>query len=68
MEQKSNSLLKLKERLRIKQEELQGLSSQLSIKELKNQYQQMEQEEKCIINRIAEQRKELLLSSAIAKK
>lgn len=68
LEQKSNSLLKLKERLRIKQEELQGLSSQLSIKELKNQYQQMEQEEKCIINRIAEQRKELLLSSAIAKK
>lgn len=64
----SNSLLRLKERLRIKQEEFQGLSSQLSKKELENQYRQMEQEEKSIINRIAEQRKELLLSSAIAKK
>ncbi len=68
LEQMSNSLLRLKERLRIKQEEFQGLSSQLSKKELENQYRQMEQEEKSIINRIAEQRKELLLSSAIAKK
>ena len=68
LEQKSNSLLRLKERLRIKQEELQGLSSQLSKKELENQYQQMAQEEKNIINRIVEQRKDLLLSSAIAKK
>lgn len=68
LKQKSNSLLKLKECLRIKQEELQDLSSLQSKKELENQYQQMKQEEKRIINRIAEQRKELLLSSAIAKK
>lgn len=68
LEQMSNSLLRLKECLRIKQEELQGLSSQLSKRDLENQYQQMEQEEKCIINRIAELRKELLLSSVIAKK
>lgn len=68
LEQMSNSLLRLKDRLRLKQEELQGLSFQLSKKELESQYQQMAQEEKNIINRIVEQRKDLLLSSAIAKK
>lgn len=79
LEKKNSELFGLRDNLRIKQEELGNLSVQLSEsnnlvsefssrEKIEKEYEQIKQEEEILIHRIAERRKELLLSSAIAKK
>ena len=79
IEQKNIELLKLQNSLNIKQLELQDLFDKLSKKDellnisdsrakLEERYERTKQEEKSIIQRIAEQRNNLFLSSMIARK
>ena len=79
IEQKNIELLKLQNSLNIKQRELQDLFDKLSKKDellnisysrakLEERYERTKQEEKSIIQRIAEQRNNLFLSSMIARK
>ena len=76
---KSNELFRLRDNLRNKQDRLEALSIQLSEKneklneldsreKLEKQYEQITKEEETLVLRIAERRKDLFLSSAIAKK
>ena len=76
---KSNELFRLRDNLRNKQDRLEALSIQLSeINEILNEldsreklekeYEQIKKEEETLVLRIAERRKDLFLSSAIAKK
>ena len=76
---KSNELFRLRDNLRIKQDRLEALSIQLSEKneklneldsreKLEKEYEQIKKEEETVVLRIAERRKDLFLSSAIAKK
>ncbi len=76
---KSNELFRLRDNLRIKQDRLEALSIQLSekneklneldsIEKLEKEYEQIKKEEETLVLRIAERRKDLFLSSAIAKK
>jgi len=74
---KSNELFRLRDNLRIKQDRLEALSIQLSEKNeklneldsrLEKEYEQIKKEEETLVLRIAERRKDLFLSSAIAKK
>ncbi len=76
---KSNELFRLRDNLRIKQDRLEALSIQLSEKneklneldsreKLEKEYEQIKKEEETLVLRIAERRKDLFLSSAIAKK
>ena len=75
---KSNELFRLRDNLRNKQDRLEALSIQLSEKneklneldsreKLEKEYEQIKKEEETLVLRIAE-RKDLFLSSAIAKK
>ena len=75
---KSNELFRLRDNLRNKQDRLEALSIQLSEKneklneldlreKLEKEYEQIKKEETLVL-RIAERRKDLFLSSAIAKK
>ena len=79
IEQKNIELVKLQNSLNIKQLELQDLFDKLSKKDellnisdsrakLEELYERTKQEEKSIIQRIAEQRNNLFLSSMIARK
>ncbi|MCS2607666.1 tetratricopeptide repeat protein [Parabacteroides distasonis] len=79
IEQKNIELLKLQNSLNIKQRELQDLFDKLSKEDellnisysrakLEERYERTKQEEKSIIQRIAEQRNNLFLSSMIARK
>ena len=76
---KSNELFRLRDNLRNKQDRLEALSIQLSEKNeklneldsrerLEKEYEQIKKEEETLVLRIAERRKDLFLSSAIAKK
>ena len=76
---KSNELYRLRDNLRNKQDRLEALSIQLSEKneklneldsreKLEKEYEQIKKEEETLVLRIAERRKDLFLSSAIAKK
>ena len=76
---KNNELFRLRDNLRIKQDRLEALSIQLSEKneklneldsreKLEKEYEQIKKEEETLVLRIAERRKDLFLSSAIAKK
>ena len=76
---KSNELFRLRDNLRNKQDRLEALSIQLSEKneklneldsreKLEKEYEQKKKEEETLVLRIAERRKDLFLSSAIAKK
>ena len=76
---KSNELFRLRDNLRNKQDRLEALSIQLSEKneklneldsreKLEKEYEQIKKEEETLVLRIAERRKDLDLSSAIAKK
>lgn len=76
---KSNELFRLRDNLRNKQDRLGALSIQLSEKneklneldsreKLEKEYEQIKKEEETLVLRIAERRKDLFLSSAIAKK
>ena len=76
---KSNELFRLRDNLRFKQDRLEALSIQLSEKneklneldsreKLEKEYEQIKKEEETLVLRIAERRKDLFLSSAIAKK
>lgn len=76
---KSNELFRLRDNLRNKQDRLKALSIQLSEKneklneldsreKLEKEYEQIKKEEETLVLRIAERRKDLFLSSAIAKK
>lgn len=76
---KSNELFRLLDNLRNKQDRLEALSIQLSEKneklneldsreKLEKEYEQIKKEEETLVLRIAERRKDLFLSSAIAKK
>ena len=76
---KSNELFRLRDNLRNKQDRLDALSIQLSEKneklneldsreKLEKEYEQIKKEEETLVLRIAERRKDLFLSSAIAKK
>lgn len=76
---KSNELFRLRDNLRNKQDRLEALSIQLSekneklneldsIEKLEKEYEQIKKEEETLVLRIAERRKDLFLSSAIAKK
>ena len=76
---KRNELFRLRDNLRIKQDRLEALSIQLSEKneklneldsreKLEKEYEQIKKEEETLVLRIAERRKDLFLSSAIAKK
>lgn len=76
---KSNKLFRLRDNLRNKQDRLEALSIQLSEKneklneldsreKLEKEYEQIKKEEETLVLRIAERRKDLFLSSAIAKK
>ena len=76
---KSNELFRLRDHLRNKQDRLEALSIQLSEKneklneldsreKLEKEYEQIKKEEETLVLRIAERRKDLFLSSAIAKK
>lgn len=76
---KSNELFRLRDNLRIKQDRLEALSIQLSEKneklneldsreKLEKEYEQIKKEEETLVLWIAERRKDLFLSSAIAKK
>ena len=76
---KSNELFRLRDNLRNKQDSLEALSIQLSEKneklneldsreKLEKEYEQIKKEEETLVLRIAERRKDLFLSSAIAKK
>lgn len=76
---KSNELFRLRDNLRNKQDRLEALSIQLSEKneklneldsreKLEKEYEQIKKEEETLVLRIAELRKDLFLSSAIAKK
>ena len=76
---KSNELFRLRDNLRNKQDRLEALSIQLSEKneklneldsreKLEKEYEQIKKEEETLVLRIAERRKDLFLSSAIAKK
>lgn len=76
---KSNGLFRLRDNLRNKQDRLEALSIQLSEKneklneldsreKLEKEYEQIKKEEETLVLRIAERRKDLFLSSAIAKK
>lgn len=76
---KNNELFRLRDNLRIKKDRLEALSIQLSEKneklneldpreKLEREYEQIRKEEETLILRIAERRKDLFLSSAIAKK
>lgn len=76
---KSNALFRLRDNLRNKQDRLEALSIQLSEKneklneldsreKLEKEYEQIKKEEETLVLRIAERRKDLFLSSAIAKK
>ena len=76
---KSNELFRLRDNLRIKQDRLEALYIQLSEKneklneldsreKLEKEYEQIKKEEETLVLRIAERRKDLFLSSAIAKK
>lgn len=76
---KSNELFRLWDNLRNKQDRLEALSIQLSEKneklneldsreKLEKEYEQIKKEEETLVLRIAERRKDLFLSSAIAKK
>ena len=74
---KSNELFRLRDNLRNKQDRLEALSIQLSEKneklneldsreKLEKEYEQIKKEEETLVLRIAERRKDLFLSSAIA--
>lgn len=76
---KSNELFRLRDNLRNKQDRLEALPIQLSEKneklneldsreKLEKEYEQIKKEEETLVLRIAERRKDLFLSSAIAKK
>lgn len=76
---KSNELFRLRDNLRNKQDRLEALSIQLyekneklneldSREKLEKEYEQIKKEEETLVLRIAERRKDLFLSSAIAKK
>lgn len=76
---KSNELFRLRDNLRNKQDRLEALSIQLSEKneklneldsreKLEKEYEQIKKEEETLVLWIAERRKDLFLSSAIAKK
>lgn len=76
---KSNELFRLRDNSRNKQDRLEALSIQLSEKneklneldsreKLEKEYEQIKKEEETLVLRIAERRKDLFLSSAIAKK
>lgn len=76
---KSNELFRLRDNLRNKQDRLEALSIQLSEKneklneldsreKLEKEYEQIKKEEETLVLRIAERRKDLFLSSDIAKK
>ena len=76
---KSNELFRLRDNLRNKPDRLEALSIQLSEKneklneldsreKLEKEYEQIKKEEETLVLRIAERRKDLFLSSAIAKK
>ena len=76
---KSNELFRLRDNLRNKQDRLEALSIQLSEKneklneldsreKLEKEYEQIKKEEETLVLRIAERRKDLFLSYAIAKK
>ena len=76
---KSNELFRLRDNLRNKQDRLEALSIQLSEKneklneldsreKLEKEYEQIKKEEETLVLRISERRKDLFLSSAIAKK
>ena len=76
---KSNELFRVRDNLRNKQDRLEALSIQLSEKneklneldsreKLEKEYEQIKKEEETLVLRIAERRKDLFLSSAIAKK
>lgn len=76
---KSNELFRLRDNLRNKQDRLEALSIQLSEKneklneldsreKLEKEYEQIKKKEETLVLRIAERRKDLFLSSAIAKK
>ena len=76
---KSNELFRLRDNLRNKQDRLEAVSIQLSEKneklneldsreKLEKEYEQIKKEEETLVLRIAERRKDLFLSSAIAKK
>lgn len=76
---KSNELFRLRDNLRNKQDRLEALSIQLSEKneklneldsreKLEKEYEQIKKEEETLVLRIAERRKDLFLSFAIAKK
>ena len=76
---KSNELFRLRDNLRNKQDRLEALSIQLSEKneklneldsreKLEKEYEQIKKEEETLVLRKAERRKDLFLSSAIAKK
>lgn len=76
---KSNELFRLRDNLRNKQDRSEALSIQLSEKneklneldsreKLEKEYEQIKKEEETLVLRIAERRKDLFLSSAIAKK
>ncbi len=79
LEKKNNELFKLRDDLRVRQKKLESLSVQLSEnknlmdrlgskKELEKEYGKIKREEEDLITRIAEQRRSLFFSSAIAKK
>ena len=76
---KSNELFRLRDNLRNKQDRLEALSIQLSEEneklneldsreKLEKEYEQIKKEEETLVLRIAERRKDLFLSSAVAKK
>lgn len=79
LERRSNAISRLQDELRIKQQELKNLSTQLSAKndlldeldsqaKLREKYKRLIEEETNLIERISGQRKDLLQSSAIAQK
>ena len=79
LERRSNAISRLQDELRIKQQELKNLSNQLSEKndlldeldsraKLREKYERLSEEEALLLERISEQRKDLLSSSSIARR
>lgn len=79
LERRSNAISRLQDELRIKQQELKNLSNLLSEKndlldeldsraKLREKYERLSEEETQLLERISEQRKDLLQSSAIARR
>ena len=79
LEQKTNAILRLQSELERKQRDLQKISDQLSErdnrilelnseKKLRNEYERMKEEMTILLKRLSDQRKDLLLSSTVAKR